>query len=120
MAMPQDKPARTERFETIIIGNGRAALAVACELQRRDVDCHVLRDEGAVGALRRAGAHLEILAPSLRYEATCVVVALGHAQGPLDLRAVDGDPDLLVLGDVDRDAARVAAHIATRLVEDDR
>ncbi len=111
--MPHDVPyTRTERYETIIIGWGRAALAAACELQKRDVDCLVLRTEGTVRSLRRAGAHLEILTDGLRYEATSVIVAVGRAQRPLDLRAVEGDPALHILGDVARDAVRIAERIA--------
>lgn len=111
--MPHDVPyTRTERYETIIIGWGRAALAAACELQKRDVDCLVLRTEGTVRSLRRAGAHLEILTDELRYEASSVVVAMGRARSPIDLRSVEGDPGLHILGDVARDAVRIAERIA--------
>lgn len=111
--MPHAAPhTRTERYQTIIIGGGRAALAAACELQRRDVDCLVLRTEGTVRSLRRAGSHFEILTDGLRYEATSVVVAVGRAPSPLDLRSVEGDPDLHILGDVARDAVRIAERIA--------
>lgn len=128
--MPQDAPyTRTERYETIIIGGGQAGLAVACELQERDRDYLVL-DPGialpaayfdlalrlgvSVRSLRRAGGRFEILAGALRYEATSVVVATGPSHAPLDLRSVEGEPGLYLIGGITpgRDAARIAERIA--------
>ena len=110
--MPHDVPyIRPERYAAIISGGGRAALAAACELERRDVDCLVLRTEGTVRSLRRSGAHFEILAGELRYEATHVIVAMGRAASPLDLRSVEGEAGLHVIGDVARDAKRIAERI---------
>lgn len=131
--MSQDAPyTRTERYETIIIGGGQAGLAAACELQERDLDYLVL-DPGmvlpaayfdlalrlgvSVRSLRRAGGRFEILAGALRYEATSVIVATGPSQAPLDLRSVEGEPGLYLLGGITpgRDAARIAERIAERI-----
>lgn len=132
--MSQDLPyQRTERYETIIIGGGPAALAAAHELQARDVDCLVLdpglllraapdahvdlprRFDVSVRSLRRVDAHFEILAGDLRYEATSVIVAMGPYQSPVDLEwIVEREPCLYFLdgNSSGGDAAIVAERIA--------
>ncbi len=93
----------------LVADNRELAASLAAYVAHFDLS---LRLGVTVQSLRRAGEHFEILANELRYEATSVVVALGRAHTPFDLRWVEGDPGLYVIEDAGRDASRIAEQIA--------
>jgi putative flavoprotein involved in K+ transport len=64
--MPQAAPsARTERYETIVIGGGQAGLAAGYELQRRGVDFLILEAAGRIGdSWRRRWDSLTLFTPA--------------------------------------------------------
>ncbi|HEY4307496.1 MAG TPA: NAD(P)/FAD-dependent oxidoreductase [Gemmatimonadaceae bacterium] len=60
-----NRPLRTERFDTVVIGAGQAGLAVARELTERDIDTIVLSDEAHVGDnWRRRWDSLRLFTPA--------------------------------------------------------
>ncbi len=90
--------------------NSEFAASLAAYVAHFDL---TLRLGVSVQSLRRAGAHFEILASDLRYEATNVIVAMGPAQTPLDLQSVQGESRLFLLRSGGRDASNIAEQIAT-------
>jgi putative flavoprotein involved in K+ transport len=65
MDVRQPVPARVERFETVVIGGGQAALSVGYHLAARDADFIILSDEARTGDnWRRRWDSLRLFTPA--------------------------------------------------------